>query len=133
MTIYGRAPVTSASNKPVTERILRFVLFITILSSAVVFIQPSPYEGLVGLLAIVYLIRGDAINRRVLPFIWLTLIWSLGGTLSVLPVLNHPDAVKAFGISIYLAATGVLFACLFAQESEPVSYTHLTLPTKRIV
>lgn len=118
MTIYGRAPITSASNRPITERILRFVLFITILSSAVVFIQPSPYEGLVGLLAIVYLIRGDAINRRVLPFIWLTLIWSLGGTLSVLPVLNHPDAVKAFGISIYLAVTGVLFACLFAQESE---------------
>jgi hypothetical protein len=54
----------------------------------------------------------------VLPFIWLILIWCVGGMLSVAPVLSDGEAMQSFGISMYLAMTGVLYACLFSHDTE---------------
>ena len=46
-------------------------------------------------------------------------------------VRRHAPDTKRAAVSVLIAA--VLFECQLILPAEPVSYTHLTLPTKRIV
>jgi hypothetical protein len=95
------------------EPLLRGMLFITIASSFFVYIEPSPYEGLVGLLAIACVAAGVGIDRKLAPLIALLALWNLGGLLSLTQVASDDEAVRYVSVSVYLALTAIIFACLF--------------------
>ncbi len=99
------------------DRLLHVFLFVTILSSFLVFIEPSPYEGFVGLLGLACLFLGLTVDRKLIPLILLLFAWNMSGLVSLLPVLHDGDAIKFMAISFYLALSAILFACLFAEDS----------------
>ena len=76
------------------------------------------------------LIRSIEVNRRkVIYYLSYLIIYLVSA--SILAIIWGVDFKQiAFAFSSILAVLGVGF---FAQWSIPVSYTHLTLPTKRIV
>lgn len=118
----GLAPLPHATGAPTlavpfAQRLLLVVLFITVMSSSFVFIQPAPYEGLVALLGIACLTAGVTVERKVAPLILLLLIWNFSGCFALMPVLDRPDTPWFIGISFYLALTAILYSCLFAQDS----------------
>jgi O-antigen ligase len=98
-------------------RLLHGFLFVTILSSFLVFIEPSPYEGFVGLLGLAYLFLGLTVDRKLIPLIVLLFVWNMSGLVSLLPVLYDDDAIKFMAVSFYLTLSAILFACLFAEDS----------------
>ncbi|HET7912849.1 MAG TPA: hypothetical protein VFL49_12520, partial [Pseudolabrys sp.] len=99
------------------ERLLLIVLFITVLASSVAFIEPSPHDGLMGVLAVVGLIAGVRMERAlVLPFL-LLLIWNFAGMLALMHVPGEEKTIQYTATSVYLAIAGMLFACLFAQNT----------------
>jgi len=102
---------------PLPQRLLNIALFITVLSSSFVFVQPAPYDGIIWLLGIACLIAGVTVDRKVTPLLLLLLIWNFSGFFALMPVLDRPYTPSFMGISLYLALTAVLFACLFAQDS----------------
>ncbi len=99
------------------ERLLLLVLYVTVLASSVAFIEPSPHDGLMVVLAFACVIAGVHFERRLaLLFIFL-LIFNIGGLLSTLNVAGEEKAVQYAATSVYLAIAALIFACLFAENT----------------
>ena len=107
----------SISYRPLATRLLHLLLFTAILGSPFVFIEPSPYEVFVGLLALGALAAGVTIDRKVMPPLFLLLIWNVSGLAALVPVIYDREAVMFMVISFYMAMTAIVFACLFAHDS----------------
>jgi len=98
-------------------KLVNAVLALTMLVSPVVYIEPSPYEGMVFVLAVVAFASGLPIERRVVPLIALLMVWAAGGLFALMPAFSDNQAVVYYGISIYLMASTVMFVCLFAEDT----------------
>ncbi len=101
------------------ERLLLVVLYITVLASSVAFIEPSPHDGLMGVLAFACLIAGIRFERHVALLFLLLLIFNVAGLLSLLNVPGQEQTVQYAATSIYLGIAAVLFASLFAHNTMP--------------
>jgi len=99
------------------ERVLLVVLFITVLASSVAFIEPSPHDALMGVLAVVCFAAGIKIERHIALLFLLLLIFNVGGLLSLLNVPGREQTVQYAVTSVYLAIAAVLFAALFAHNT----------------
>jgi len=111
-------PVRAGDFTWLPGRILQFTLFLTLLVSPFVFIEPSPYEGMVALLGLACVLAGVTVDRKLLPLILLLLVWNLGLAASLMPVANDSQAVTFSLISFYLATSAVLFALLVTENTE---------------
>ena len=96
---------------------LHVVLFVTVLASSVAFIEPSPHDILMGVLAIVCVIAGVRFDRKLVPLLVLLVLFNAGLVASLLNVLDDEKAVMYAGISLYLAIATLIFACLFSEDS----------------
>ena len=102
---------------PLRERILLVVLYVTVLASSVAFIEPSPHDALMGVLALACLIAGVRFERVfALPFL-LLVVWNVAGLISLTNVANDEKAIQYAATSVYLAIAAAMFACLFAQNT----------------
>lgn len=118
MALSTAAPVPALA-ATLRERILLFVLFITVLSSSIAFIEPSPHDALMGVLAVACLIAGIRFHRIFALLLLLLLAWSFASLLALLNVAGTEKTAQSVAISIYLAVAALLFACLFAQNTMP--------------
>lgn len=112
-------PATPAATAPLVERILLTVLFVTVLTSSVAVIEPSPHDVLMGLLALTCLIAGVRFDRTLALPLALLVLWNISGLIALTNVLAYEKTVQYAATSIYLAVAALLFACLFAQGSMP--------------
>jgi len=117
------------------DAILHVVLYITILSSFFVIIEPAPYEYLAAVLGFACILARVPFNRVVLPLFILLLIRDAGGAIGMLKILDsgwmklqesptplfetfdYPDSLRFLGISFYLGLSAVMYACLVAQDT----------------
>jgi hypothetical protein len=97
------------------ERLLNFVLFITVLASSVVFIEPSPHDGLIFLLLLLCVTAHVGFDRKLVPLLFLLSVWLVGGSLSLIQVGDQEKPVQYLGTSFYLSIAAVTFACLFSE------------------
>jgi hypothetical protein len=104
---------------PLTERILLIVLFVTVLASSIAFIEPSPHDALMGVLAFVCLVAGVRFDRRIALLLMLLLVWNAGGLLSLLNLPGQEKTIQYTATSIYLAVAALIFACVFADNTMP--------------
>jgi len=111
------APVATAV--PFTERILLVVLYVTMLASSVTFIEPSPHDVLMGVLAVSCVVASVRFERKTALLILLLLIWNVAGLMSLFNVPTEQTAIQYTATSFYLAIAAVIFACLFAQNTMP--------------
>jgi len=105
-----------AVRRPAAGRLVNALLFVTILVSPFVRIEPAPYEGMVALLAIACFAANISIDRRLIPLIALLVLWNVGGLFSLMPVLHDERAIPFVAVSIYLAISAILIACLFTHD-----------------
>lgn len=99
-------------------RALHVILFLTILSSPLAFIEPSPYEGMMALLLLAALAAGATFDRKIVPLVILLILWNTGLLLALIPVTHDQKAVTYTLISLYLAANAIIFACLATTHCE---------------
>ncbi len=110
------APAEPVTMSSAARTILHVILFITILISFLVFIEPAPYEFAAAALGIACLMARVPLDARVLPLALLLVVWNLGGIIAMAGVLDEDLTVRFVGISLFMAFSGVVFACLFAQD-----------------
>ncbi len=128
------APPMQAAAVAFRERLLLVVLYVTVLASSFVFIEPSPHDALMGVLAVCCLVVGVRFERKFALLFLLLLVWNVAGLMGLLNVsteekafqftatslnLTEEKAIQFTATSFYLAVTAVLFACLFAQNTMP--------------
>jgi hypothetical protein len=112
---YGSAAPVRAQE--FRERLLRWMLFTTMLLSCVAIIEPSPHDLLMGPLLLVCLIAGATFERTMVPLFLLLLVWNAGGLLALMNVAGDSKAVQYTGTSIYLSLAAMTFACLLARNT----------------
>jgi hypothetical protein len=118
LTVYefSAAPAQSIDSRGVAARLMKGLLFVTLLVSPFVFIEPSPYEAMFALLALGSLFAGLKIDRRIMPLALLLLLWNAAGAVALMPMLHDQQAIIFMATSFYLAINAVLFACLFTTD-----------------
>lgn len=107
-------------SRPVSRgatQILEFFLFLTILISGFVFVEPSPYEFAIAPLAFGCLIAGVTIRRELLPMIWLLLLWNVGGAIAYFRVSDRDLTNRFVMITMFMAVSAIIFASLFSSDS----------------
>jgi hypothetical protein len=111
------APPMSALAIPLRERILLGILYLTVLASSVAFIEPSPHDAMMGVLAVACLVAGVRFERSLaLPFV-LLLLWNVAGIIALVNSLGDVKSVQATITAAYLAVAAMLFACILAQNT----------------
>ena len=113
------APPMRAHAAALRERILLMVLYVTVLASSVAFIEPSPHDALMGLLAVACLVAGVRLDRHIAILIVLLLIWNVSGLISLINVVGEEKTVLYAVTSVYLALAAIIFAGLFSQDVLP--------------
>jgi len=111
-------PVRARETAGLQGRILHVILFLTVLSSFVAFIEPAPYEAMMALLLLAAVIAGAAFDRKILPLVVLLIVWNAGLLLALIPVTHDQKAVTYTIVSLYLASNAVIFACLVTTHCE---------------
>ena len=112
-------PLPAAPAAAFSERLLLVVLYVTVLASSVAFIEPSPHDVLMGVLALTCLIAGVRFDRHVALLFLLLLIWNVAGLMSLLNVPGLEATIQYTATSIYLGLAAVLFATLFTHNTMP--------------
>jgi hypothetical protein len=118
----ARAPATSvppaapATAPAIATTLLHGALFLTVLGSFLVFIEPSPYEVLLGLLTLTCVLAGVTLDRKLLPLVVLLLLYNLGGIFSLIPVIGDEAAVRFVAVSFFMAFSAIIFAMLFTTD-----------------
>jgi hypothetical protein len=99
------------------ERLLLAVLYLATLGSSVAFIEPSPNDAMVGILAVVCLICGVRFERTFTLPIALLLVWNVAGMIAL---INSYDAVKSVQSTVtlfYMAVAAIIFASVYANNT----------------
>ena len=97
------------------QRLLNIVLFVTVLTSSVAFIEPSPHDGLMIVLLFICVGARVPFDRKLAPLVVLLTIWLVGGCLSLIQVGDQQQTIQYVATSFYLALAAIMFACLFCD------------------
>jgi len=97
------------------QQLLNIVLFVTILTSAIAFIEPSPHDLLMFALFAMCVGARVPFDRKLVPLVVLLTLWLLGACLSLIQLGDQAKAIQYVGTSIYLALASVTFACMFSD------------------
>ena len=98
------------------ERLRTGLLWLTGVSGAFVFVEPSPYEYASLVTIFLFAATGLALRAGVMPLALLLVLYNVGFSVAVIPVLDAPKTTLWVLTSWYLAATAVFFAALIAQD-----------------
>jgi hypothetical protein len=97
------------------DRLLNLTLFVTVLLSAIAFVEPSPHDVLMFVLVAMCITARVRFDRKLIPLLLLLIVWLIGGLLCLVPVSDQKNAIQYAGTSIYLAIAAIMFACLFCD------------------
>jgi hypothetical protein len=98
-----------------SQRLLNLVLFVTVLTSSIAFIEPSPHDALMIVLLFMCVGARVHFDRKLFPLVLLIAVWLIGGLLSLVQVGDNSKDIQYAGTSIYLGIAGIMFACLFCD------------------
>src|SRR5208282_2321018 len=97
------------------QRLLNVVLFVTVLTSSIAFIEPSPHDALMFVLLAMCIAARVTFDRKFVALLVLLIIWLIGGCLSLIQVGDQQPPIQYVGTSFYLGVAAVMFACLFGD------------------
>ena len=108
-----------AATAALSQRLLNIVLFVSVLTSSIAFIEPSPHDALMIILFATCVAARVRFDRKIVPLTLLLAIWLIGALFAVIPVLDQKQTVQYVATSIYLVIAAIMYACLFC-DGDPV-------------
>jgi hypothetical protein len=86
-------------------------------SSAIVFIEPSPYELVTLVAAVLFFATGLRLRLAFMPLLLLLVLLNVGYTIGAIPLLDQPDVSTWIATSWYMAVTVVFFAMVVSEDT----------------
>lgn len=108
---------TLAATPPFRERLLLVVLYLAILGSSIAFIEPSPNDAMMAVLAVVCLICGVRFERSFTLPLALLLVWNVAGLIGLMNSYGAVKSVQATITAFYMAVAAMIFASVFAENT----------------
>lgn len=99
-------------------KLQRGMLWLCGFSGFVVFIEPSPYEGVLAIVMALFAITGLRITASHVPLIVLIFFYQLGACISLVQVVDRPDTVTWTLTGIYLALTGIFYSLAVVEDTD---------------
>ncbi|MDQ0469328.1 O-antigen ligase family protein [Labrys wisconsinensis] len=99
------------------ERLRQATLWLMVFGGSITMVEPSPYE-LLGVLAILtWACGGLTLKREMIPVILLVLVYMIGATITLIPVMHLPKTVMWTCIGWFLAFTGLFFMMVLSERT----------------
>ncbi|MFZ0610467.1 MAG: hypothetical protein WAM75_22610 [Xanthobacteraceae bacterium] len=129
-------PAAHTPANALADRFLHVALYLTVVSSFFVVVEPAPYEYLAAVLGVACILARVSLNRIVLVPFLLLLIRDASGAIGLLNILDfgwirlqgppsplvadfdYPDSIRFLGTSFYLGLSGVMIACIVSQDTS---------------
>jgi O-Antigen ligase len=100
------------------ERLRCGLLWLTGFTGAFVFVEPSPYEVASLLTMIVFAVTGLALRPAIMPLVMLLILYNVGFTIAVVPVVGEPKTLLWVAVSWYMSVTAMFFAAMMCANTE---------------
>jgi hypothetical protein len=108
---------TSATTAPGVVALQRALVWLVGASGAIVFIEPSPYELVTLVAAIIFIATGLRLRLVFLPLLLLLFLVNIGYTISAVPFLDKPEVANWIATSWYMAITVIFFAMVVSEDT----------------
>src|SRR6202035_1435018 len=109
-----RLSVTPAPRMLALQRAL---VWLVAASSAIVFIEPSPYELMTLTAAVIFFATGLRLGLPFIPLLLLLFLINIGYSISAVPIMDKPEVANWIATSWYMAATVILFAMVISEDT----------------
>jgi hypothetical protein len=86
-------------------------------SCAIVFIEPSPYELVTLVAAVLFFATGLRLRLVFMPLLLLLVLLNIGYTIGAIPLLDRSDVASWIATSWYMAVTVMFFAMVVADDT----------------
>jgi hypothetical protein len=87
-------------------------------SSAIVFIEPSPYELVTLTAVIIFFATGLRMRLALMPLLLTLVVLNVGYSIGAIPFLDRPEVATWIATSWYMAVTVVFFAMVVSDDTE---------------
>lgn len=95
-------------------------LWLAVFLGGFVIAEPAPYELLVALLMVIWLLAGLKFRREIGPMMVLLLLFMAGGIMAVPFARDLPAGAMHMAISAFLGATAMFYAALLCERPDRI-------------
>src|SRR5713101_1011792 len=115
-TAQGYLPPMTAA--PGVLALQRALVWLVGASGAIVFIEPSPYELVTAISAVIFLATGLRLRLAFIPLLLLLVLLNIGYSVGAVPVMDKPGVPNWIATSWYMAVTVMFFATVVTEDTE---------------
>ncbi len=108
------SPVTSAPRVLALQRVLVWLVGASV---AIVFVEPSPYELITLIAAVVFFATGLRLQLAFMPLLLLLLLINIGYSIGAIPFMDRPEVANWIATSWYMAVTVMFFAMVISEDT----------------
>ncbi|HLI99912.1 MAG TPA: O-antigen ligase family protein [Bradyrhizobium sp.] len=95
----------------------RMLVWLVAASGAIVFIEPSPYELMTLIAAVIFISTGLRMRLILVPPLMLLCLTNLGYSVGAIPFFDKPEVASWIATSWYMAVTVMFFALILSQDT----------------
>jgi len=120
MMAYAAIVENSPSSMPAIPGVLalqRALLWLVGASSAIVFVEPSPYELMTALAAVVFIATGLRLRLAFIPVLLLLFLVNIGYSISAASLMDQSAVANWIATSWYMAVTVIFFAMALSEDT----------------
>ena len=92
------------------------VLWLLVFSGGFAVIEPSPYEIVFMLAALVFALTGLRFKALLVPLFLMLILFNVGGLLALIPWIDSRDSVTFVVITFYVTLTAMFFSCVMLED-----------------
>src|ERR1700732_4655967 len=107
----------SVTPAPRMQALQRALVWLVAASSAIVLIEPSPYELMTLTAAVIFFATGLRLRLVFIPRLLLLFLINIGYSISAGPIMDKPEVANWIATSWYMAATVILFAMVISEDT----------------
>jgi hypothetical protein len=108
---------SSLTAAPRVVALQRALVWLAGASSAIVFIEPSPYELVTLAAAIIFFATGLRLRLVFMPLLLLLFLINVGYSIGAVPIMDKPEVANWVATSWYMAITVIFFAMVVSEET----------------
>src|SRR6202023_1092685 len=102
---------------PGVTALQRALVWLVGASGAIVFVEPSPYELVTVIAAVLFFATGLRLRLVFMPLLLLLVLINVGYTIGAIPVLDQSNVTSWIATSWYMAVTVMFFAMVVSEDT----------------
>src|ERR1700731_180937 len=109
---------TTVTAAPGVLAMQRALVWLVGASSAIVFIEPSPYELMTLAATVIFIATGLRLRLVFMPLLLLLFLVNVGYSIGAVPFMDKPEVANWIATSWYMAVTVIFFAMVISEDTE---------------